>query len=1023
MYHQIGDRTRALRDITTMLIREGQIDAALAGAFSILEIDNRIEALGETVGAMMTIGQDEKAFTIIGSFKSVHERNHVLAKVISHHIAKENVDYALMLVGMIEDPCWHCEEAIGSVAVALVKKNRFDEALALAQKAASTYRQRDILSELAVTAATFGKIRQVLKIADLLEHEWDRNRFWRAVVPHLAKAGRIKDALRLAQNIRERTDQTYTLREIVEILILAKHFDKALLATSMIRDDYWQNLTIRSVAVAMVDAGHIDAALAIVSSMGHGNQDEALREIVKTLIAAERLDEALEVADSVMSPSYQAMTFCSVAEALTASDAHRASTILRKAFASTLLIDELWKQAGMLHEIALIAAKDPFEKTSKEKSKPGDNWRHELLLNIARQLLKMARTVSNRRSKNPHIQSDYNDTYHIKESQSKVAIVLAEMNLVQEALMMANNIGSPSDRIGILDSIAGIQRKAVKTEVDSGNFDVSIRMARSIEKTAYKAESLREIANVLALKGDVRAASVFKEAMIVGRSIVDEKQWAEALIAISTSLSMAGKTNEALSVVNTIINNQDQMAAIHQSTVALVEIDRFSDAITMSSELKDPSQHINTLGIVISMLVNTNRLNEAMEMIYSIQNEQQKSEALFSVVRGLVQAGKMDEAREITESISSEYMQARAFREIAISLANSGRYDEAETLAHVIKEHRIRLDVLVEVSIVMINVGHFDSALKIIQMLEDREHQIDALVVMIEVSVKNKSDYAEMSIDKALKIAHEINENEGKARALRKIAERLVLVKDVRALQILNEALFIARTISGWDRSSVLQQIATTLILANDSRAHGIVDEAMRSYPGKKHEFERYRALSEAALLLARARRFNEALLAAKLIEGEQQRAEALRGIMAELVREGDLDRVLEVAYMIDNVQQRATALREVVEAFIEVGYIDKAVAIAYIIDLVDQRMDTVSIIAAAMTKSNKIGQALALIVPRPIEKFIRDLAEWSPAFEKIEPGLSVAILREVIRISSWVHPRWQQIYAFLENKSEVHSK
>jgi hypothetical protein len=66
------------------------------------------------------------------------------------------------------------------------------------------------------------------------------------------------------------------------------------------------------------------------------------------------------------------------------------------------------------------------------------------------------------------------------------------------------------------------------------------------------------------------------------------------------------------------------------------------------------------------------------------------------------------------------------------------------------------------------------------------------------------------------------------------------------------------------------------------------------------------------------------------------------------------------------------------------------------------------------MAQAGEIEQALDALGPRELSDFVQTLASWASYFEKVEPGLSVAVLREATRIISWVQASWRPIYEIL---------
>ncbi|MBD2232596.1 NB-ARC domain-containing protein [Phormidium tenue] len=77
---------------------------------------------------------------------------------------------------------------------------------------------------------------------------------------------------------------------------------------------------------------------------------------------------------------------------------------------------------------------------------------------------------------------------------------------------------------------------------------------------------------------------------------------------------------------------------------------------------------------------------------------------------------------------------------------------------------------------------------------------------------------------------------------------------------------------------------------------------------------------------------------------------------------------------------------------------------------------------ALELAFSQKFSEALSTFSRRPalthssaIEDFLEELGSWIPAFDKAKPQLSLAILRECIRISSWTSAGWKDIYCSVQ--------
>ena len=122
----------------------------------------------------------------------------------------------------------------------------------------------------------------------------------------------------------------------------------------------------------------------------------------------------------------------------------------------------------------------------------------------------------------------------------------------------------------------------------------------------------------------------------------------------------------------------------------------------------------------------------------------------------------------------------------------------------------------------------------------------------------------------------------------------------------------------------------------------------------------------------------------------------------------------LEVARAIADTYRRAEVLGAVASALAQAGTIAPALEVARAIEDTSWRAAGAGCGGVGPCTSRQNGGSLSCLAPWKLYNYLGAITPWLPSLEKLEPGLSVAVVREVVRIIGWVWPQWHKVYDIL---------
>jgi hypothetical protein len=200
--------------------------------------------------------------------------------------------------------------------------------------------------------------------------------------------------------------------------------------------------------------------------------------------------------------------------------------------------------------------------------------------------------------------------------------------------------------------------------------------------------------------------------------------------------------------------------------------------------------------------------------------------------------------------------------------------------------------------------------------------------------------------------------------------------------------------------------------------------------------------LGNVANALVQAGCLPEAKELLKEIEDDKERIEQLGWLVIPLVEVGNFCEAEKLAQDIESPEQKSRMLCKLATALAQAGNEDKASAVFLEVrGLVQRHLATegtgikgvqinetpelhpfvYSELATSLAEAKRFTQALSSYnLQEGLNELLCALGNWRSTFEKVEPGLSVAVLREAIRIAGWMYPLWQEIYEVFPSRSTI---
>jgi len=321
-------------------------------------------------------------------------------------------------------------------------------------------------------------------------------------------------------------------------------------------------------------------------------------------------------------------------------------------------------------------------------------------------------------------------------------------------------------------------------------------------------------------------------------------------------------------------------------------------------------------------------------------------------------------------------------------------------------------------AVVLIDVGQLDVAQKLIAELPTQS-RIAPLCALLEVYIAAGDPRADQILGDVLAIAHEQGQGT-QIDLLLAIVQALASGKDDRATGILNEALTLARSFqyeeeggwswSPWLRSAAhaLGQIASTMGVIDDPCADQIFDEALSLLAKIPRDPPRQETLRRFVDLLAHAGRIDQALTIAYSDIDPDKRDNSIATVLETLADAGQVDQVRAVIADYAARGYDPDLEDHIIVALANAGQYRAAQAeLEGRIFSTWRRGKVNEPIATALAREGRFAEAFTQLGIQSLKSGINVMVKWTPLFERMQPGLSIDLLREITRIAAWVEPDW----------------
>ncbi|OYD94884.1 hypothetical protein CDG76_16060 [Nostoc sp. 'Peltigera membranacea cyanobiont' 210A] len=560
--------------------------------------------------------------------------------------------------------------------------------------------------------------------------------------------------------------------------------------------------------------------------------------------------------------------------------------------------------------------------------------------------------------------------------------------------------------------------------------NILVNLAVAISQTAYQTESLTVIeesenfinsrslneAYVLTKLAEAldkigqnnKASKAFVQAEEI--ALVEQHFWFKAfyLTNLVTTLAQVRRFTEAKQVANKIEIDCWKVQALSELTKALIDEALGKEAEAIFTEIK--------------ALIEANNLHSA-------HNHEQWTDALGKFAVTLAQVGyKKDANKFFTKARKFIYESPwwccdRSKNRLVYHLAQGGRFHEAyEVTCTIPKSSGIQAEALSALANALAQVGRTKEAIKIFTEAKEaaritRDRLAVAAMGNLAVVMK-KAGYKAEAEGIFIKI-RDIANNEDEHEQVDILSTLAIAFAQVGHFSELQEVLQMILSDNPY-RVNALSALAVALELDGQKVEADRVFQDIQEFAHKPMTIRSVYAPPQSTLVkaLAQVGRFKQAMENTLHINDDLQKAQALCAVAAALTNAGleaEANRIFMEAkastYAVENWGRRESAVWTFAAALSQAGHFDLAKKeVQPLIDNGFHRSEGLSGLAAPSANIGHFVEAFTTLGLQRLDKFLYDLSEWASAFEKVQPSLSLEVMREAVCIAGWVRPHWKEI-------------
>jgi uncharacterized protein YeeX (DUF496 family) len=408
-------------------------------------------------------------------------------------------------------------------------------------------------------------------------------------------------------------------------------FDEARGLIRVTQDQQSWDTVLGKLAPALATGGHFTESRMMANALRNNwMADDAIQELAKALVRADRPEEAIDVARSIRDEYRRVLALCDLAGMMNKAEERGAGALFDegKAVAFTITT-ELERRAALTSIAQALAEAEHFDRL--------------------------------------------NDLF----ADPRIKLKVAPGNVMSTRVMRR-----------VATSGRDFERTLVSAMVRAGQVDEAGSRAHEIQEPEVRAGALASLAGALALAVDSRAGEALAEAEAAAKTIQEESSREEALLFLGEELVRAGRFKEAKGVAFDMRETEDRIVLLRNLVAALTRAGRLAEAKEIVFSVRNDNRQDDQddlLNALVAELIPMGYYAEAWEVGRGIKSEKRRVDALGKLAAALSHAGDQRahavfaETEEVAHAIRDGASRADAQNHLAAALAQSGRFRDALT--------------------------------------------------------------------------------------------------------------------------------------------------------------------------------------------------------------------------------------------------------------------------------------------------------------------------------------------------------
>ncbi|MFH9608207.1 hypothetical protein [Streptomyces sp. NPDC017448] len=523
-----------------------------------------------------------------------------------------------------------------------------------------------------------------------------------------ALTGQYDRALQTARDIRNPDWGTGALIGIARAMSETGQQDEAARAATeaarvarSITAKRWQDRTLQETAIVLAETGRLQQALDIANSLAdHARRSEARASVTRAAVQR-GWHEPVPGIPRVGHPDNPVRAIVEPATSAAPQESKQILDIARS-------IGDPSTRADMLAEAACAMATAGVYKPAAELAETAAATAHAIVAPLWR-----------------------------ARAQSAVAEAMARVGAYEQAVEVACAISEAAWRDQSLSDV-------VQTVIAAGRCEQAREIARAIYSSTTRSRALAGVAHAMAKVG------WHEEALIITESITAPRSQVEALGHIACALASCGQGDQAIEIARRMSTIGSRSGTLTEDRHLLAQAEREESSFIGPRVYSWPHIEAGPLADVALAIVETGRHEEALEIARSIGDGTEHGRALGGIARAVAQAGQVEQALEICRSIGDGTEHGRALGGIARAVAQAGQVERALEICRSISRKKqlaqkarvswglakVSAEAVSGVACAIAEVGQVEQALEIALSIPQTDMQIAALSAIGHVAAE-----------------------------------------------------------------------------------------------------------------------------------------------------------------------------------------------------------------------------------------------------------------------------------------------